>query len=637
MAVLRFGVLGPLSVDQGPVPGAKNRALLGTLLLRAGRLVTIDQLAERLWDDEPPGNPRRVVQTHVVRLRRWLGDGAEIHTRGGGYLMELDPERLDLLAFRRLLAEAASEGDPGRERDLLRRALALWRGPVCADVASGALRELDVPVIAEQHQRALERRIDLDLRLGHDLALIAELRALTSEFPLHERYWAQLMAALHGGGRRAEALDAYRAAFRRLRDELGIEPGPELREQHEAILAGQPPRTAAPIPALIPAPIPVPRELPPDVLGFQGRESDLADLAGQDVTAVVGPAGVGKSALAVRWANAAAAGFPDGQLYVNLRGHAAGPPLEPSAALRSMLRGLGVTDVPAEPAEAAALFRSRTAGRRLLVVLDDARDSAQVRPLLPGRGAVAVVTSRDQLRDLVVAGTARRIVLGPLRQSDALALLAGVVGPERVAREPEAARRLVARCDHLPLAVRVVGERLTRRPGLPLRSLPAEPLAEVQKAISWSYDALDPPAQRVLRFAGGLHPAGEIDPGGLAAMLRLSPDRAGNHLDTLVAGHLAEPTPAGHYRVPPLVREFAAGRPIAPDDREAGIDALLAWYLDRVDRACPGWLDWHCEVLDALPAWAAGHGRPRVARRLTSMTESLRARLLAPGESGVPR
>ncbi|MEV0585577.1 BTAD domain-containing putative transcriptional regulator [Nonomuraea sp. NPDC050310] len=571
-----------------PVPGAKNRILLACLLLRVNQIVSVAGLARRLWGDHAPRDERRVVQTYVARLRQWLGDdGTVIQTRAGGYTIQLAADRLDLLEFRRLLREAARADSPGVEGALLSRAVGLWRGAACEDVASEILHQRDVAVLEEERRQAVERRIDLDLSSGNaSHTLIPELRMLTLEHPLRERHWAQLMRALHQAGRRAESLDAYRAAFVHLREELGVEPGPELRDLHQTILAG------SPAPATVEAAEPYPpREVPAPVAGFVGRAAELATLdqtlTRPGVTVVVGRAGVGKTALAVRWAASASESFPDGQLYLDLRGFAALPPRLPRQALRALLHGLGVrpADIPADEEAAAALFRSRTAGRSMLIILDNARDTRHVRPLLPGTGPSVIVTSRNQMRGLVAGGAAARIALGPLPPQESLDLLARHVGHDRLRREPAQMRNLTASCEHLPLALRIVGERLARVPGLSagtlVRDIERDGLAalragdgdpDIRHALSWSYERLSPAARRTLRLAAVLHPGPVLEPEPLAALVQMPPGHVRRHLDLLSADHLVEQTAPERYRLPHLVRTHAA---ISPDERIMPMDTRL--------------------------------------------------------------
>ncbi|WP_187414717.1 BTAD domain-containing putative transcriptional regulator [Nonomuraea sp. PA05] len=453
MIVVRFSVLGPLAVFRDgrrtAVPGGKIRTVLATLLLRPNEVVTVDHFAERLWDERIPRNPRRVLQTNVARLRQSLDLGELIQTEPGGYLARLRADQLDLLQFRHLVQQADHAADAGQQEGrLLHEALRLWRGPACADVESDTLHRIDVPPLAEQRLQVLERRIDADLQAGEHAALTAELRALTAEHPLRERFWAQLMTALYRGGRQAEALGAYRTISRLLRDELGIDPNTELRWLHRAVLTQE---------RLVPrAARPTPRQLPADVAGFAGRERELAvldgicDASAAMVTAVEGMAGVGKTALAVHAAHRLAPAFPDGQLFIDLHGHtpAGAPddlgylhghaPGDPAGTLGRVLTLLGVPAeaVPRQLADRAALYRSVLAGRKMLIVLDDAAGEDQIRPLLPGAGACRVlVTSRRRLLDL---DGARTVPVDVLPEPDAIALFTAAAGAERVAGAPRA-------------------------------------------------------------------------------------------------------------------------------------------------------------------------------------------------------
>ncbi|WP_346114791.1 AfsR/SARP family transcriptional regulator, partial [Nonomuraea maheshkhaliensis] len=397
MTSVRFSVLGPLTAVQDgasvPVTVGKLRVLLATLLLRPNEVVPADLLAERLWGRRVPVNPRKVLRTYVVRLRQALGARDVIVTMPDGYLARLRTDQLDLLRFRALLQEAGRAADPLTERRLLHEALDLWRGPVCAGVASETLQQIDVPPLAELHVHTLERRIELDAGLGEHASLIAELRALTAEHPFRERLWAQLMTALYRTGRQAEALETYRTVFRLLQDELGILPNAELRRLHQAMLAQSPVEVTADE-GEPPAPVP-PRQLPADVPAFVGRTDELSALtagtgtAGVTVTAIDGMPGVGKTALAVHAAQLLAPHHPGGQLFLDLRAHSRDdPPLDPADALDRLLRALGLSGehVPERLDDRAGLYRSLLAERRVLIVLDNAADEAQVSPLLPGAG-----------------------------------------------------------------------------------------------------------------------------------------------------------------------------------------------------------------------------------------------------------
>jgi DNA-binding SARP family transcriptional activator len=526
---VRFGVLGPLEVAHVDGLGSRNlRTLLASLLLRPNRPVATADLTERLWAGEPPRAPLRVLQTNVVRLRHLLGREV-IRTTPGGYRIAVDTEDLDLLRFERLLAAAAG-AEPVRETAILRSALDLWRGPVVADVESRAIQAYDVPAIAERRLAALERRIELDVLHGDDSGLVPELRALVADHPSRERLWKWLMVVLSRQGRQADALDAYRTLAHRLVGELGIEPGTQLREVHQRILRGVDPAPAPP-PTVVTARS-VPRQLPaddPHLVGRAGAFAALTAAVGVRPPAVVvdGPAGIGKTALAVRWSTGVADDFPGGQLYVNLRGFDPAPPLTPLAALRLLLDGLSAPTVPHDVDAAGNLFRTLTAGRRVLVLLDNARDAEQVRPLLPGAGSLTVVTSRDQMRGLVARDGARRVTLGPLDGADAARIAAAVAA------------------GGFPLALRIAAERAARLPLAPVEELPDE----LRTALSWSYAALDPETARVFRMLGHGDVDSDVDP---------------RRLDRLVEVHLVEQDSTGRYRLHDPVRAFAAQLSAAP-------------------------------------------------------------------------
>lgn len=455
-----------------PTP-AKHRVVLAALILEPGRVVPVEELVAAVWGADPPRSAEPVLRVYVSALRKLLGAGL-ISTVPGGYRAEVPPEHVDAGLFRLTVAAARRARDAGslaEAADRLRQALALWRGEALADIASDELRRRHVPHLEEARLTALEERIDLDLALGRYPDLPGELRRLIAAHPLREKPRAQLMYALNAAGRRSEALEVYAQTRRTLVEELGVEPGPLLRAAHQAVLSGE----AAPGPALPPAaarPAVPPAETPPDLADFTGRERALAWIRAQGPGVLVlhGAAGVGKTALAVRAANTLADGYPDGRLYAVLR-NADGGPRDPAAVVAGFLRSLGCPGPAIPPAleDRVRLYRSLVAGRRLLLVLDDAPDEARVRPLLPASpGCLTLVTSRSPLAGLE---SARAFELGVLPPEEALTLLARVAGEDRVRAEPEAAKAVVALCGRLPLAVRIAGARLARRPAWTLDHL----------------------------------------------------------------------------------------------------------------------------------------------------------------------
>jgi DNA-binding SARP family transcriptional activator len=683
---LEFCLLGPLLVRSAgavvPVPRGKQRALLAVLLLNAGRVVSVAEISEILWGPAPPPSAPATVRNHVKRLRQALGAAGQdrIVTRPPGYVALVDPADMDVARFEALLEQARNAGRDGSWQaaaDQARTALELWRGEPLADVESEALALREVPRLAELRLQATELRIDAGLRLGRRGEAIAELGRLVTAHPLREHLHAPLMLALYRDGRQAEALAAYRAARRVLVDELGAEPGAELRELHRQVLAASrgragpaprtPPRRAAP-PGTAAGPV-VPRELPAPVPQFAGRAAELADLTGTlqraraqrpravVISAIAGMAGAGKTALAVQWAHQVADQFPDGQLHVNLQGYDPGDPVAPADALAGFLRSLGVAerDIPAGTSERAARYRSLLANRRVLVVIDNARDAEQVRPLLPGTSSCAtMVTSRDALAGLVARDGARRLDLGPLPPAEAAVLLEALIG-ERVSAEPEATGTLAGYCARLPLALRVAAERAVASPGIPLAEIAAElagqqerldlldaagdPLTAVRAVFSWSVRHLDDQAARAFRLLG-LHPGADFTAYSVAALAGTTLRQARALVRVLARAHLIEPAGPARYSLHDLLRAYAADQAAAADrahERRAAIGRLFDHYLataavaastlfrgDPDQPAHPGpagpippvttpaaalaWLDAERSALVAVAAYAADHG-----------------------------
>jgi DNA-binding SARP family transcriptional activator len=472
---VRFDLLGPLRVTIGdrplPLGGTKQRALLAHLLLNANRTVTPGQLADVLWPREPPTSATANLQTYVWRLRRLLPETA-LRTHGPGYSLAVDPGDVDAHRFTRLVgdaARAAKDGSPETALTLLAEAEALWRGDPLEDLPTAPAWDAELGRLVENRLAAVEERLSLQVLLGRHDPAIAELTVLLAEHPYRERLWQQYLLALTGAGRRAEALQAYTTARERLVTELGVEPGPELRALQAAILAGEP--LPGPVVAALPAPL---RQLPADLPDFTGREDHVRELvaalgSGPAPVVLTGAPGTGKTALAMHVAHRLAEEFPDGQLYVDLAG--TGAPRDPAEVLADFLHALGVTGnaVPAGLGRRAALFRSRLAGRRVLLVLDDTATAAQVRPLLPAdTGCAVLVTTRGRLPEL--AG-AKHVELPVFGEEEAERLLAGVAGADRVVGEPAEAAAIVRCCGYLPLAIRIAGARLAGRQAWSLRTL----------------------------------------------------------------------------------------------------------------------------------------------------------------------
>jgi DNA-binding SARP family transcriptional activator len=484
-AGIEFQLLGPLTVvSHGrPVPlhGGKQRALLAVLLLNHGQTVHIGDLTHKLWGDVVPVDPRGTIQKYVMRLRRALsGTSATVSTEPDGYRIDVMPGQLDLHVFDRLVERANDAALALQLHDALadlEHALRLWKAvPPLVDVASEAVRRDDAQRLVERYLNALELRVDLRLRLGRHAESCDELLELVNRYPLRERFWAQRMRALHGANRRADALEAYRAVSRLLADELGIGPGPDLCAVHEQILSGARPETISATTTAGPCP----RQLPMPTDGIVGRDGEIDEIVQildpapgrprHPLVLVTGPEGVGKTTVAVAAAHRLARRYSDGQLFARLCDH----PVT-TACLRevlcSFLRALGATSLPRRLDDVVAEFRSSTAGRRLLVVLDGATNGAAIRSLLPGGTSCGVlVTGRDGLAGLLVAPGGHHLTLRLPGTREALAVLSAVAGEERVRSEHEAAVRLVALCGNSPLAIRTAAAHIATTPGLTIRA-----------------------------------------------------------------------------------------------------------------------------------------------------------------------
>jgi DNA-binding SARP family transcriptional activator len=609
---MRFRLLGPIEawtgdhrVDLGP---PRQRSVLAVLLLEPGQVVPVPRLVTALWGEAPPRTAVKNLQVYVHHLRKALAEvpAVGVRTVGAGYLIQVDPDQVDLFRFRRLVADARTAPDPEASA-LLSEALALWQGPALAD-AGGELLGNVATQLNEEHLAALEQRLEIELRLGRHAECVAELGRLVTAYPLREQLRALLMLALFRSGRQAEALATFRAGHALLTQELGIEPGARLRQLHERILRADP-ELAVPeaAPATAPAaPVgPTPAELPHDVGGFAGRGGELAELdallaTSADVAAVIatvdGLGGIGKTALVVHWAHRVRDRFPDGVLYLDLRAHHPHrPPLTSAEALGQLLRGLGTPaqDIPADEGERSRLYRTRLAQGRRLVVLDNAASAAQVRPLLAGApSCLTVVISRVRLAGLVATEGAHRIGLRPLAPAEADALLAAVLGAERLSADTDASTRLAELCGRFPLALRIAAANLAASPGRQVAALVAELAGDqlaglrvdgdeeigVRAAFDLSYRALGAPARRLFCLLGT---APGMDFSG-AATTALNGTDAGADLRELTVAHLVEEQTTDRYRMHDLLRVYAAERArqdLGTPERVAAGRRLLDWYL----------------------------------------------------------
>jgi DNA-binding SARP family transcriptional activator/tetratricopeptide (TPR) repeat protein len=624
---VRIQVLGPLrvwhgdeEVDLGP---PARRAVLGLLVLAGGEPVPRSALVDLLWGERPPPSAVNVLQTHVKHLRRLLEPGRANRARSdllphvrGGYALPVDPARADLPRFRALVAEANTahrDGALARVAQLLGEALALWHGPPLVDVPLLADHPTVVSLLAERRV-ALARHADAMIELGRAAEVLPALAEAAVEQPLDEPAQARLIRAHHAVGERATAFRIYQQVAHRLAEELGVDPGPELRAAHGSLLredrgGGNGGGTASARGSATPSPA----QLPHDVSGFTGRAAVLAALDGMvsragpavPVVAICGAAGIGKTALAVHWAHRARGRFPDGQLYANLRGHAPGPAARPIEVLAQFLRALGVPaeQVPTEPEAASALYRTMLADRRVLVVLDNVARPDQVRPLLPGSpGCLVLVTARDRMGGLVAMDGARQLSLDVLHPEEAGALLATILGEQRLTAEPEAAGELAKLCVYLPLALRIAAANLADRPdrgiadhvhelraGDPLTALevPGDEQAAVRTAFDLSYAALRDRARLLLRLLG-LAPGTDFGREAAAALVDLPVVEAARHLNRLADAHLVEQHGAGRFRFHDLLRRYAVEQTHEHDPppvRRAATDRLHEWYLHAVNRA----------------------------------------------------
>lgn len=588
---MEVSLLGPLEVRCSgqlvPVTSPMQRVVLASLALCPGRMVSNDELVERLWTDAPPASARATLHNHIMRLRRTLsvpGCPAPLLTRPPGYVLDLAAGMTDLGRFDDHLARARAaraSGDLAAESDELRGALGLWRGHALVDIPSESLR-LDVaPQWNEKRLAAEERRAEVDLALGRHAEMVGKLRVLVADNPLREPFSAYLMTALHGAGRVAEALEVYRTTRARLLDELGVEPGAHLRRAHAEVLTAEDEDRAAPA------------ELPHRTPVFVGRAEELRFLRGKRLAVISGTAGMGKSALAVQWAHSIADDHPDGQIYLDLRGFRDGvEPVRPVDALVQILRSLGVdpAGAPDDLETLTRFYRTRIAGRRILLLLDNARDAAQVRPLLPGgQNCTTIITSRNRLGELMAA----TVVADVLSDRETLALFAAVLGANRVEAEPDAVAELCGLCANLPLAARVAAANLAGTPRMRIAEFVAE-LREstlpalvidgaeesaVALAFQSSYLALPDQARTLFRRLGAV-PGKDVTVRTVAAVAEVPMAQARRLLKSLIAASLVENHLPGRYRFHDLLRAYAAQLAQADAGTSAAITRVLASTLD---------------------------------------------------------
>ncbi|MDO0925062.1 BTAD domain-containing putative transcriptional regulator [Streptomyces sp. TG1A-8] len=717
----RFAVLGPVRAWRGDTEltlgPPMRRGLLALLLTQAGHPVAVHEIVDALWGQNPPDTAVNVVQRHIGALRRLLEPGllaggeSQYLIRGsGGYRLETDPDCLDLLRFRNLrqqAQQAAEAGRPTAATELLIEALALWRGPAAIGIAAEVRAHPVFTALDLEHLVVVKEAAELALKAGPCLGarVLVTLRQAAAQHPLDEALQARLILVLAATGHQAEALDVHRAVRTRLADELGVQPGPELQAAQQRVLAhahashastrlggAEPPvpddgeagPTGPAEPRSDTAATVRPAQLPVDLPAFTGRHSELARLrellpaaGARGSTATIGViggmAGVGKTTLAVHWAHGVADRFPDGQLYVNLRGfHPTGSVMSPVEAIRTFLDAFGVPahGIPAGLDAQAALYRSLLAERRVLIVLDNARDTEQVRPLLPGAsGCLVIVTSRSQLYGLVAGEGAHPVTLDLLSEGEALQFLSRRLGPERVANEPGAAAQIVASCGRLPLALALVSARVVMNPTFPLASIASElgesgdsldafaveaPAADARSAFSWSYQLLSPEAARVFRLLA-LHPGPDCS---LAAVASLAGQRAGQVrplLAELMHANLISETVPSRFSCHELLRTYGTELSRAQDTTQDlgtarrrlldhylhsahAADSTLAPSRERIELPSPAagvtaqrftdqasaadWLETNGSVLLAAIEQDARHGSGEHSWQLASILES---------------
>jgi DNA-binding SARP family transcriptional activator len=656
---MRFCVLGPLEVwsgqDWADISAEKWRVLLACLVLRAGQIVPTEALVAELWGDIPPSSANNLVSIYVNQVRRLIGDpdGHVLVRRKPGYQLKISPDNTDLGRFESLVADgrdALARNDAEKAADLLAEAERLWRGAFLADVPPSLLVSAESERATELRVSAAELRVEANLECGRYLEVIPELQGLAGDYPLRERLWLLLMRALRDAGRHAESLNVYGQARSVIAEELGVDPGPELRQMYADLLAADTLFAAGtPGPAVpggiadaaddladIPVEVPVdvqagvpagetaretepttspsagPAQLPPDIADFTGRETQVSflrdALASADaapdpgavrIAVVAGVPGLGKTALAVHAAHQVRDLFPDGQLFVRLSS-ASGEPAPPGEVLGRFLRELGVNgnEIPAGDEERAALYRTRLTGRRVLILLDDAKDAAQVRPLLPGSASCAVlVTTRNRTPYLVSTGF---VDLNTLSAPEALELFSRIVRDGRPDAEPDATAQILSACAGLPLAIRICASRLATRGQWRIATMAARLRdeqrrldelqvgdLEVRASFQVSYDSLRGGRRRIdpahaFRLLG-LWQGQWISLSAVAALLGEPEGDVADALETLVDANLLESPEPDWYQFHDLLRLFAAerGRAEEPaDERHAALARLLRWYLD---------------------------------------------------------
>jgi DNA-binding SARP family transcriptional activator len=676
---LRFRVLGPVeaSLDGEPLllRAPLQRTLLAALLARSGRAVSADALIDAIWAEQPPDQARKALLVCLHRLRRTLGDPQRIALEPAGYRIRVTADDFDAAAFAEHLAAARRERSAKRlERSAARyeQALHLWRGPAYADMADFSLIATEAARLDDDRLRARQELLEVRLDLGSHDAALGDLEALARAHPFRERLIALRMLALHRAGRQAEALEVYRESRKALAGELGVDPGRLVQRMHEAVLRNDDQLASVATESLDGTWVPlagpkieaaaVPRELPADVIGFTGRDGELRELESarvgdaddglpaSPVVVISGMAGVGKTASAVHWAHRIADDYPDGQLFLNLRGYSALPALQPIGALTAMLRALGLESgqVPAETDEAAARLRTETAGKRMLILLDNAESAEQVLPLLPGGSrSLVIVTSRNRLDELLTGHGAFRLDLAPLTPDEATRLLKALLRIPRSSDRPEL-DELARSSGYLPLALRLAAANRTgTHPAAPVDG---GPHAALKATFDGSYRTLPEDARRMLRLFG-VAPVRSLAIEAAAVLADMSTAATERAVEQLVHAHMVNRDGRGRLYLHDLIRDYAEDLTGADDPvSAAALDRLFGWYLDTALAACraryPGyarlsdhdrdgdlpslgdaaqaarWLDDERENLVAVARYVGERGHGSVAWRLADALRS---------------
>ena len=606
-----FGILGQINVTkygtQVKIGGPHPRAVLAMLALELNQVVSTERLVEAVWGDNPPLTAHAAIQVHISQLRRALTDCPRVRIEfcRPGYALYAPEEWVDLFRFRHLVELAGAAGDE-QARRLLAEAVGMWRGRALSDVTTPMIQNQLCPALEEERLLAIEHEIEVGLRLGESRELVSRLARLTAEQPLRERLTVLLMIALWRCGRQADALAEYARMRQRLVTELGVEPGAELREIHRQVLESDVDAVGTSVPSAAIAPV-IPRQALPDVEVFIGRDEPYRQLdtlaresaARARTAVVVGQAGVGKTALVTHWAHRSTEQFPDGQLYVDLRGYAEdGVAISPVDVLGRLLRGLGMpaSDLPHGLDEAASAYRSWLAGRRVLVVLDNARDPEHVRALLPSSpGCLTVVTSRDQMAGLVASNAVSVLELDVLDRACAMALLASLLDDVRLRQDPAATNELIDLCAGLPLALRIAAAHLVANRALTVRlmvqRLRADLLATlaigpnsataVAAAFDISFATMSVPTQRVFSLLGAVG-CRDYSPEAVAALAGSELAAARRCLTELVSAHLLELRWDDRYTFHDLLWHYAAdksGSAVPEAERAEAVRRLVSWYL----------------------------------------------------------